>query len=144
MIFLHPPSDCRNPTWWTFGIFLARERSSCTFQRRAPCDWPCFHFQHLLFHQTRPNFLFDETHEHFVDPQKEVSPTCSSEDRYTPIVLQVWKSLHKVCGTLLHPPPLVPFLALRRAWSQKKFLPWKKSFLEDGVNYSVTRGLRTG
>jgi hypothetical protein len=26
----------------------------------------------------------------------------------------------------------------------KKFLPWKKSFLEDGVNYSVTRGLRTG
>jgi hypothetical protein len=69
---------------------------------------------------------------------------CSSEDRYTPIVLQVWKSLHKVCGTLLHSPPLVPCLALRRAWSEKKFLPWKKSFLEDGVNYSVTRGLRTG
>ncbi len=69
---------------------------------------------------------------------------CSSEDRYTPIVLQVWKSLHKVCGKLLHPPPLVPFLALRRAWSEKKSLPWKKSFLEDGVNYSVTRGLRTG
>ena len=22
----------------------------------------------------------------------------------TPILLQVWKSLHKVCGTLLHPP----------------------------------------
>ncbi len=33
---------------------------------------------------------------------------CSSKDRYTPIVLQVWKSLHKVCETLLHPPPLVP------------------------------------
>jgi hypothetical protein len=39
---------------------------------------------------------------------------------------------------------LVPCLALRRAWSEKKFLPWKKSFLEDGVNYSVPRGLRTG
>ncbi len=69
---------------------------------------------------------------------------CSSEDRYTPILLQVWKSLHKVCGTLLHLPPLVSCLVLRRAWSEKKFLPWKKSFLEDGVNYSVTRGLRTG
>ncbi len=69
---------------------------------------------------------------------------CSSEDRYTPIVLQVWKSLHKVCGTLLHPSPLVPCLDLRRAWSEKKVLPWKKSFLEDGVNYSVTRGWRTG
>jgi hypothetical protein len=40
--------------------------------------------------------------------------------------------------------PLVPGLALRRAWSEKKFLPWKKSFLEDGFNYSVTRGFRTG
>jgi hypothetical protein len=26
---------------------------------------------------------------------------------------------------------------------EKKFLPSKKSFLEDGVNYRVTRGLRT-
>jgi hypothetical protein len=26
----------------------------------------------------------------------------------------------------------------------KNFLPWEKSFLEDGVNYSVRRGLRTG
>jgi hypothetical protein len=69
---------------------------------------------------------------------------CSSEDRYTPILLQVWKSLYKVCGTLLHPPLLVSFLALWRVWSEKKFLPCKKSFLEDGVNYSVTRGLRTG
>jgi hypothetical protein len=68
----------------------------------------------------------------------------SSEGRYTPILLQVWKSLHKVCGTLLHSPPLVPCLALRRVWSEKKFLPWKTSFLEDGVNYNVTRGLRTG
>ena len=69
---------------------------------------------------------------------------CSSEDRYTPILLQVWKSLHKARRTLLHVPSLVPCLALRRAWSEKKFLPWEKSFLEDGVNYSVTRGLRTG
>ncbi len=28
---------------------------------------------------------------------------CSSEDRHTPILVQVWKKLHKVCGTLLHP-----------------------------------------
>jgi hypothetical protein len=28
--------------------------------------------------------------------------------------------------------------------SEMKFLPWKQSFLEEGVNYSVTRGLRTG
>jgi hypothetical protein len=68
---------------------------------------------------------------------------CSSEDRYTPILLEVWKSLHKVCRTLLHPSPLVSFWALQRAWSEKKFLPWKKSF-EDGVNYSATRGWRTG
>ncbi len=32
---------------------------------------------------------------------------CSSEDRYTTILLQDWKSLHKVCGTLLHPPSFV-------------------------------------
>jgi hypothetical protein len=32
---------------------------------------------------------------------------------------------------------------LMPSW-EKKFLPSKKSFLEDGVNYSVTRGLKTG
>jgi hypothetical protein len=32
---------------------------------------------------------------------------------------------------------------LRASW-EKKFLSSKKSFLKDGVNYSVTRGLRTG
>jgi hypothetical protein len=36
---------------------------------------------------------------------------------------------------------LLPLLMV--LW-EKKFLPSKKSFLEDGVNYSVTRGLRTG
>jgi hypothetical protein len=35
-------------------------------------------------------------------------------------------------------------LALLMASREKKFLPLKKSFLEDGVNHSVTRGLRTG
>jgi hypothetical protein len=49
----------------------------------------------------------------------------------------------KISTSLFHPPPLVPCLALRRTWSEKKFLPWKKSFLEDGVNYSVTTGLST-
>ncbi len=34
---------------------------------------------------------------------------CLSEDRYTPIRLQVWKSLHKEWGTLLHPPSLVSY-----------------------------------
>jgi hypothetical protein len=32
---------------------------------------------------------------------------------------------------------------LMTSW-EKKFLPLKKSFLKDGVNDSVTRGLRTG
>jgi hypothetical protein len=34
-----------------------------------------------------------------------------------------------------------PFLVLRRVWSEKKFLPWKKSFLEDGVNYKCDKGI---
>ena len=55
---------------------------------------------------------------------------CSSEDRYTPIVLQVWKSLHKVCETLLHPPPLVPCLALRR--EKRSFYLGKNPSLKTG------------
>ena len=35
-------------------------------------------------------------------------------------------------------------LVLLMAGLEKKFLPSKKSFLEDGENYRVTRGLRTG
>jgi hypothetical protein len=35
-------------------------------------------------------------------------------------------------------------LVLIRAWWEKKFFPWEKIFLEDGVNYNVTWGLRTG
>ena len=56
---------------------------------------------------------------------------CSSEDRYTPIVLQVWKSLHKVWNTPPSP-PLVPCLALRRAWSEKKFYLGKNPSLKTG------------
>jgi len=45
----------------------------------------------------------------------------SSEDRYTPILLQVWKNLHKVCGTLLQPPHVFgALLTLGRARSEKK------------------------
>ena len=44
-----------------------------------------------------------------------------------------------------HPSPIFgALLALLMASWEKKFLPWEKSFLEDGVNYSVTRGLKTG
>jgi hypothetical protein len=41
--------------------------------------------------------------------------------------------MSKTCGTLLHPPSLVPYLALLIVSWEKKFLPSKKSFLEDGV-----------
>jgi hypothetical protein len=53
------------------------------------------------------------------------------------------KSVQDVWNT----PPSPTFgdlLPLLMASWEKKFLPSKKSFLEDGVNYSVTRGLRTG
>ncbi len=57
---------------------------------------------------------------------------CSSGDRYTPLLLQVWKSLHKVCGRLLHPPPLMPCLTLRRAWSERSFYLGKNPSLKTG------------
>jgi hypothetical protein len=55
--------------------------------------------------------------------------------------------LEKSAQGVLNTPPSPIFgalLALLMASWEKKFLPSKKSFLEDGVNYSVTRGLRTG
>jgi hypothetical protein len=55
--------------------------------------------------------------------------------------------LEKSAQGVWNTPPCPIFgvqLALLRAWWEKKVLPSKKSFLEDGVNYIVTRGLRTG
>ena len=55
--------------------------------------------------------------------------------------------LEKSAQGLWNTPPSPIFGALpallMASW-EKKFLPLKKSFLEDGVNYSVTMGLRTG
>ncbi len=51
-----------------------------------------------------------------------------------PLLMVSWEKKFLPCV-------LLPLLMV--SW-EKKFLPSKKSFLEDGVNYSVTRGLRTG
>jgi hypothetical protein len=44
--------------------------------------------------------------------------------------------LEKSVQGVRNTPPYPTFgaLLMRRSWSEKKFLPWKKSFLEDGVN----------
>ncbi len=62
------------------------------------------------------------------------------------VLLQVWKSLHKVCGTPLHPPSWFPTNPARwtGGWWKKKFLSFSKKILKAGVNYSVTRGFRRG
>jgi hypothetical protein len=53
------------------------------------------------------------------------------------------KSAQGVRNTLPSPIFGAQVTQLMTSW-EKKFLPFKKSFFEDGVNDSVTRGLRTG
>ena len=60
-------------------------------------------------------------------------------------ILQFFYRSGKVCTRCVeHSSIFGNLVALLGLGWKKKFLPWKKSFLEDGVNYSVTRGLRTG
>jgi len=66
-------------------------------------------------------------------------------------ILQFFYRSGKVCTRLIKgvwiTPPSPIFGALLsppKGLVGKEVLPWKKSFLEDGVNYSVTRRLRTG
>ncbi len=55
--------------------------------------------------------------------------------------------LEKSAQGVWNTPPSPTFgalLSLVKGLVGKEVFTWKKSFLEDGVNYSVTRGLRTG
>ncbi len=73
---------------------------------------------HVVFDVSRPppiHFSTKDTQGKLPESVMSWSPCrvslqwrCSSEDRYPPILLQVWKSLHKAYRTLLHPPSLVP------------------------------------
>ncbi len=58
--------------------------------------------------------------------------SCSSEDRYTPILLQDWKSLHKTCGTLLHPPSLVTWYPCEWFRGKRSFYLQKNPSLKTG------------
>jgi hypothetical protein len=112
---------------------------------------------HVTFDVSRPppiHFSTKDTQGKFPESVMSWNPCrvkfqwrCSSEDKYTPILLQVWKSLEKSVQDVRDIPPFPIFctlLALLMASWEKKFLPSKNPSLEDGVNYGVTRGLRTG
>jgi hypothetical protein len=99
-----------HPQYWTFILLKSLTPGSfevCTSKKRlffSPTD--------TFFHKRHIQGKLPESVMSWSPCRVRLGWRYSSEDRYTQILLQVWKSLHKVCGTLLHPPSLV-------------LLPWK-------------------
>jgi hypothetical protein len=85
-----------------FQLLLSKCWGPCDIRRYPPPTDTFFHKRHT-------QGKLPESVMSWIPCRVRFRWRCSSEDRYTPTLLQVWKSLDKVCGTLLHPPSLVPW-----------------------------------
>ncbi len=99
-------------------LFLSKCWGPCDNRRKPPPTDTFFHKRHTQGKLSESVMSWNPCRVRF-------RWRCSSEDRYTTILLQVWKSLHKVCGRLLHPPSLVSRYPSSGLGGKRSFYLWK-------------------
>jgi hypothetical protein len=77
-------------------LLLSKCWGPCDIRRKSPVADTFFHKRHIQGKLLESDMSWRPC-------RVRLHWRCSSEDRCTPILLQVWKSLYKTWGTLLHP-----------------------------------------